>query len=112
LDVLLWLVSKIRQSICTNFLKEENMFTIQYVKDLQWDNAEHTSFSCIAKYEEFNEEHPTGVNANDMYAHIQEIWEKGNAGEYGPIAEYVPPVHPDNPAPAEHQPISQGTQVL
>jgi hypothetical protein len=67
------------------------MFTIEYVKNLEWCDAEHTFFSCIVKYEEFNEEHPTGVNATDTYAHIQEIWAKANAGEYGVIAEYVPP---------------------
>ena len=67
------------------------MFTIDYVKDLIWKNAEHTTFSCLVKYEEFNEEHPTGVNATDTYAHIREIWTKGIAGEYGTIAEYVEP---------------------
>jgi hypothetical protein len=67
------------------------MFTIQYVKNLEWCNAEHTMFSCIVKYEEFNKEHPTGINATDSYAHIKEIWDKGNAGIYGVIAEYVPP---------------------
>jgi hypothetical protein len=65
------------------------MFTVEYVKDLKWDNSEHTMFSCVVKYEEFNEEHPSSINATDPYAHIQEIWAKGNAGEYGEIAEYV-----------------------
>lgn len=73
------------------------MFTVQYVKNLKWEDAEHTTFSCIVKYEEFNEEHPAGINATDPYAHIQEIWTKGNAGEYGAIAEYVPP--PPSPTP-------------
>lgn len=67
------------------------MFTIEYVKNLQWENSEHTLFSCVVKYAEFNEEHPSGINATDGYAHIQEIWTKANAGEYGVIAEYVPP---------------------
>lgn len=88
------------------------MFTIQYVKDLQWANAEHTLFSCIVKYEEFNEEHPSGINATDKYAHIQEIWAKGNAGEYGEIAEYVPPSPEPESAPEEEQPTTQGTQNL
>jgi hypothetical protein len=70
------------------------MFTIEYVKDLKWVNAEHTMFDCIAKYAEFNEEHPASINATDPYAHIHEIWTKGIAGEYGVIAEYVPPVVP------------------
>ena len=85
------------------------MFTVEYVKDLQWADAEHTVFSCVVKYEEFNEEHPSGINATDPYAHINEIWTKGNAGEYGPIAEYVlPPVI--IPKPAEEQPVTKGTQ--
>lgn len=71
------------------------MFTVQYVKNLKWEDAQHTVFSCIVKYEEFAEEMPSGINATDSYTHIQEIWTKGNAGEYGQIAEYVePPVVP------------------
>jgi hypothetical protein len=70
------------------------MFKIEYVKNLQWDNAEHTSFSCTVKYEEFSYEMPAGVDAADPYEHIHIIWEKGNAGDYGVIAEYVPPVIP------------------
>ena len=87
------------------------MFTVEYVKDLQWDNAEHTSFSCVVKYAEFNEEHPTGVNGTDHYAHIQEIWTKGIAGDYGVIAEYVPPP-PPIAKPDEEQPSTEGTQTL
>ena len=88
------------------------MFTIEYVKDLQWDNPEHTSFSCVVKYEEFNEEHPSGINATDSYAHIQEIWTKGNAGEYGIIAEYVPPVPAPVPEkkPTEVQSVTEDTE--
>jgi len=65
------------------------MLTVQYVKDLRWANKEHTMFECVAKYEEFDEEHPSGINATDPYSHINEIWTKGIAGEYGPIAEYI-----------------------
>ena len=67
------------------------MFTVEYVKDMKWCDAEHTFFECTVKYAEFNEELPAGINATDPYAHIHEIWTKANAGEYGPIAEYVPP---------------------
>lgn len=75
------------------------MFTIEYVKNLKWENAEHTIFSCIVKYEEFNEEHSSGINATDAYAHIQKIWAKGNTGEYGEIAEYVEEVFLPPPQP-------------
>lgn len=85
------------------------MFTVESVSNLQWDNAEHTSFSCVVKYAEFNEEHPSGINATDPYAHINEIWTKGIAGEYGMIAEYVAP---EVVVPAENQPNSNGTQTL
>lgn len=71
------------------------MFTVESVTNPQWDNAEHTSFSCVVKYAEFNETMPAGINGTDPYAHIQEIWTKGNAGEYGVIAEYVPPPQPE-----------------
>jgi hypothetical protein len=74
------------------------MFTIEYVKDLKWDNAEHTSFTCVVKYAEFNEEHPSGINATDSYTHIQELWAKGNAGAYGEIEEYVAPIVVDTPS--------------
>lgn len=88
------------------------MFTIQYVKDLQWGDAEHTFFSCFVKYEQFEEEHPSGVNSTDSTPHIREIWMKANAGEYGVIAEYIAPPEPELlPKPAE-QPTVQGAQTL
>lgn len=86
------------------------MFTIQSVSNLKWENAEHSCFSCDVQYEEFpNEVMPTGVIATDPYAHIQELWTKGNAGVYGVIAEYVAPVTMHKPAPASAQPSTTGT---
>jgi hypothetical protein len=79
------------------------MFTIEYVKNLKWRDAEHSIFECVVKYAEINEELPAGISPLDKYAHIQEIWAKGNAGEYGVIAEYVPPPEPviqEQPTPA------------
>jgi hypothetical protein len=91
------------------------MFTIEYVKNLKWCDSNKTMFSCIVKYAEFNEEMPSGINATDTYAHIQEIWVKGNAGEYGIIEEYVePPIIPaviPDLAPNQEQ-VSEGTQDL
>ena len=87
------------------------MFTVEYVKDLKWENAELTVFSCVVKYAEFNEEHPSGIAPTDPYEHIQEIWVKGNAGEYGVIAEYVPPP-PPIAKPDTEQPTTDGTETL
>jgi hypothetical protein len=83
------------------------MFTVEYVKNLEWQNAEHTMFSCVVKYEEFKEEHPSGINATDQYAHIKEIWAKGTAGGYGAIAEYVPPP----PPPPKVNPIGEKSLI-
>lgn len=87
------------------------MFTIENVTNLVWDNSEKTSFHCDVKYAEFNEIHPTGVDNVDQYAHIKELWEKGNAGVYGQIANYVEPPVLEIVA-AEEQPQTQGSQNL
>jgi hypothetical protein len=84
------------------------MFNIESVKNLVWDNVEHSSFSCIVKYQEFNEEFNAGVNAADPYAHIQELWVKGSAGEYGEIAEYIPPEIPPLPEPKVETELTEG----
>jgi len=88
------------------------MLTVEYVKNLKWENEEHSYFSCIVKYAEFYEELPSGVDGIDPIPHIREIWEKANAGEYGQIAEYVyiEPVNPNSLI--EHQPTVNGAQTL
>jgi hypothetical protein len=88
------------------------MLTVEYVKDLKWMDAEHTFIECIVKYAEFEEGHPSGINATDPYAHIHEVWTKANAGEYGPIAEYVPPPEPEPIVAAEDQPSASGVEPL
>lgn len=70
------------------------MYTVQYAKDLKWNEPEHTSFDCVVKYQEFDRELPATINAQDTYAHIKELWARGTAGEFGEIAEYVPPPEP------------------
>ena len=70
------------------------MFKIDTVRNLRWNNAEHTSFHCWVKYYEFPEEHPVGVVPSDPYSHIQELWNNGINGVYGTIEEYVEPPAP------------------
>jgi hypothetical protein len=71
------------------------MLTIEYVKNLAWENAECSYFSCIVKYEQFSDEVPACIYASDNHSHIQEIWSKSIAGDFGSIAEYVPPPEPE-----------------
>jgi hypothetical protein len=87
------------------------MFTIEHVKNLFWVDAEQTVFECVVKYAEFNDEMPVGVNGVDQYPHIKELWQKGNAGAYGEIAAYIPPVEPAQLEQAE-QPKTTGAQTL
>lgn len=86
------------------------MFTIQTVTNLKWNNSDKTSFSADVKYVEFNESHPTGVDAVDQYAHIKELWEKGNAGEYGVIADWVEVLSVQTVS--SEQPQTNNTQTL
>ena len=70
------------------------MFTIESVRDLRWESADHTIFYCVVKYLEFEEEMPVGVKPTDPYIHIQELWNNGTSGVYGAIEEYVEPPAP------------------
>lgn len=88
------------------------MLNIQYVKNLQWEDAEHTFFSCLVKYEQFEEEHPSGINGTDSAPHIREIWMKANSGEYGAIAEYIAPPEPEPMPESTEQSTVQGAQTL
>ena len=74
-----------------NFLKGKKMFTVEYVKNLKWVNAEHTAFDCVVKYSEFESEFETTINSLENYPHIQEIWAKALESQYGQFEEYVEP---------------------
>jgi hypothetical protein len=86
------------------------MFNIESVSNLEWCDAEQTSFRCMVKYAEFSEVLPVGVNGTDPYSHIQELWNKGRAGVYGPIAPYIPPPEPPAPPSPEAQPTQTGAE--
>ena len=88
------------------------MFNIEYVKDLKWENEDHSFFSCTVKYAEFAEELPSGVNGTDPLPHIREMWDKANAGHYGPIAEYVYIELPIPDIVPGQQPTVIGAQTL
>jgi len=49
---------------------------------------------------------PFGASEDDCHEHGRVLHAKALAGEFGPIAEYVPP------PPAENQPTVQGAQTL
>lgn len=70
-------------------------FKIEYVKDLKWVDTEKTRIDCTVKFENLPEEIPFTVDPTDIYKHSWDLWENANAGEYGTIADYVPPLKSD-----------------
>lgn len=62
-----------------------------------WANAEHTQIDCVITISQFGDEQlPFTADQNDVAEHGRKIFAKVAAGEYGPIAEFVPPpINPD-----------------
>lgn len=65
--------------------------TIVSVINPRWTNAEHTTVDVIARFSEIDDDLPFTATPWDTEAHGQEIYAKALAGEYGEIAEYIPP---------------------
>jgi hypothetical protein len=63
------------------------------VRNCKWANAEHTVVECEVNFNNITDEEwsPFGANPNDHYEHGREIFAKAVAGEFGEVAEYVPP---------------------
>ena len=61
--------------------------TIEYAKDPRWCDKEHTRFDCTVKFQSIPIEVPCTIDPNDDFGHIKELWQRGLAGEFGPIAE-------------------------
>lgn len=74
---------------------------LEYAKDPVWANAEHTMIDLTVKFSHINEELPFTANQNDCEAHGRAIFEAAADGEFGPVAEYVPPPEPE-PGPTPH----------
>lgn len=66
------------------------------VRNPKWVNAEHTALECEVLFDDVTSEEwsPFGASPNDPYPHGREIHARIIAGEFGEIAEYVPPPAP------------------
>jgi hypothetical protein len=65
---------------------------IEYVKDPIWVNFEHTMIDLTIKWDNMNEELPFTASPNDCEEHGRVIFAAAVAGNFGPIAEYEPPI--------------------
>ena len=65
------------------------------VSSVQWANAEHTAINCMVNFDDLREELvPFTAVAQGDYPHSHEIFARCVAGDFGVIAEYVPPPQP------------------
>jgi len=68
---------------------------IEYAKDPRWADAEHTIIDLTLKLDGLSEEIPFTASPADVEAHGRAIFSAAVAGEFGPVAEYVAPIHPE-----------------
>lgn len=68
---------------------------LEYAKNPVWANAEHTMIDLIVKFKHINQELAFTAVPDDSEAHGREIFADAVAGEYGPVAEYVPEPIPE-----------------
>jgi hypothetical protein len=70
-------------------------FKMEYttVSNPQWADVAHTCIQCIVNFTEFGPS-PFGAHPNDIEPHGKEIYQRCINGEFGPVAEYIPPPPP------------------
>ena len=83
------------------------MLTIEYAKNPVYSCPNGQTINLIVKFNEFTEEMGFGATSFDPMPYGVELYNRAKAGEFGPVAPYVPP---NTPAP--DQPVTSGTQTL
>ena len=78
------------------------MFTIDYAKNPQFENAEGTSICLTVKFNEIETELPFSATPFDCYEYGRDLYARALEGEFGTIKEYIAP----------SQPTTTGTQTL
>jgi hypothetical protein len=78
---------------------------LEYAKNPVWANTEHTMLDLTIKWGGINEEYPFTASLTDCEAHGRAIFEQASQGAFGPVAEYVAPAQPEQPAPTEENQI-------
>lgn len=83
------------------------MFTFEYAKNPVFLTETTDSILLTVKWGEFNEEMPFGATSYDPMPHGVDLHQRALAGEFGPVAPYVPPLVATQP-----QPSTTGSQTL
>jgi hypothetical protein len=77
---------------------------LEYAKNPVWANAEHTMIDLTVRFAGFPEDLPFTASPDDVEAHGRVIFAAAAAGEYGPVAKYLPP-----PAPTPEELAARAT---
>ena len=72
---------------------------LQYAKDPKWANAEQTLIDLTIKWDGLAEELPFTASLDDPEPHGRAIFAAAVAGEFGPVAEWLPPPEPEPTPP-------------
>jgi hypothetical protein len=84
---------------------------LEYAKDPRWANTEHTLIDLTVRFAEIPEDLPFTASPDDIEAHGRAIFTAAVAGEYGPVAEYLPPPTP-TPEELAAQAVARRNQLL
>jgi hypothetical protein len=84
------------------------------VRNPKWNDAEHTSIACEVNFSHvaFEEWTPFCVNPQDYMPYSRLLFDEITIGNWGDVAEFVPPVEPEVVIATEPQPEAIGTQSL
>ena len=81
------------------------MFTIEYAKNPSWNSDDSQQINLTVKFAEFEEELPFNATSFDVMPYGVELFNRAAAGEFGPVAPYVP-------SEALQQAVVDGAQTL
>lgn len=81
------------------------MLTVQYAKNPVWNDDTGQAVLLDVKFVEFSDEVPFTATSYDDMPYGVDLYNRAVAGEFGPIAPYVPPEPPV-------QPVVEGAQTL
>ena len=81
------------------FLKKKMQTKLTSLTNPQWSNSEHTAIDCEITTSQFGDEVlPFTASENDVEPHGRALFSSIVAGDFGPIADYVPPPEPKQTA--------------
>lgn len=67
------------------------MLTIESARDPRYINSDNSAIDLIVKFVEMPHELPFTANPDDITDYGPDLYYRAQAGEYGPVAPYVPP---------------------